>query len=83
MDIFGSFPHMWPARDPVRVSESAFAEMLSGRPGILSDEWPRIASGRDKIRRRPGLSRDSAVRAIIAEMSILVSQREQTIDALK
>jgi len=26
MDIFGSFPHMWPARDPVRVSESAFAE---------------------------------------------------------
>jgi hypothetical protein len=39
--------------------------------------------GRDKIRQGPSLSRDSAVRAIIAEMSILVSQREQFIDALK
>jgi len=32
MDIFASFPHMWPARDPVRVSESAFAEDAARAP---------------------------------------------------
>jgi hypothetical protein len=83
MDIFGSFPHMWPACDPVGTFESAFAERSPRGALVVSGQWPRIASGRDKIRRRPGLSRDSAVRAIIAEMSILVSQREQFIDALK
>jgi hypothetical protein len=83
MDIFGSFPHMWPARDPVGMSESAFARRCR-RDALVScaANGPR-GFGRDKIRRGPSLSRDSAVRAIIAEMSILVSQREQFIDALK